>query len=352
MRIIHTADLHLKEENDERWEALLILLEEAKKREADILVIAGDLFDQKADAERLRPKIRNLFLDKKFKTFILPGNHDRDSYPDGFDFGCEIFRKDFQSFKINDVVITGLIFQDKEREYTLSRLSQLKNELSSDKFNILVYHGELLDAFFSRNDFGEEGDKRYMPVKLSDFQDLPVNCILAGHFHSRYDVFHLNNGGYFVYPGSPVSVTRKEKGIRKVNWLVPGNPPEEISLQTSHYQEITVTLDPFVDKNPLAGIRDSLSGINPRAKVIFIVNGYIDSEKAGLTEKELTKAVGELLGELELAESSFEFRDISFILENDLFREFDKRLSFMEYSHEKKKLMRELTIKAMMELDK
>ncbi len=355
MKIIHTADLHLREEGDERWEAMLVLLEEVKKRKADLLLIAGDLFDREADAERLRPKIRDLFTGKGFKTYILPGNHDQDSYVEGYYFGSDVdyFREDFRSAEIEGVVITGLIYQDKGREYILSRLNQLKTELSSDKYNILLYHGELLDAFFSRYDFGEEGDRRYMPVKLSDFQELPVNCILAGHFHSRYDVYRLNNGGYFVYPGSPVSVTRKEKGIRKANLLVPGNPPEEFSLQTFHYQEIKVTLDPFADKNPLARIKNSLSGIDSQAKAILIVDGYLDGERVGLTEKELSQAVEDLIQKqkIDAEDPQFEFRDIGSILGKDLFQEFEKKLALLQVSAEKKKLMRELTIKAMMGLD-
>jgi exonuclease SbcD len=76
--------------------------------------------------------------------------------------------------------------------------------LTADKKNILLCHGELLDAFFSRTCFGAEGEGRYMPFKLSYFDDLNIDYVLAGHFHSRFDVWQLKNGGYFVYPGSPI----------------------------------------------------------------------------------------------------------------------------------------------------
>ncbi len=45
MKILHTADLHLRSENDERWAALTAVVDIGKKQKADVLVIAGDLFD-------------------------------------------------------------------------------------------------------------------------------------------------------------------------------------------------------------------------------------------------------------------------------------------------------------------
>jgi len=44
MKILHTADLHLKEYGDERWETLQKLIDIAKKEKIDLFVICGDLF--------------------------------------------------------------------------------------------------------------------------------------------------------------------------------------------------------------------------------------------------------------------------------------------------------------------
>jgi len=46
MKILHTADVHLREVGDKRWEALQKLIEAAKKEGAEILAISGDLFDK------------------------------------------------------------------------------------------------------------------------------------------------------------------------------------------------------------------------------------------------------------------------------------------------------------------
>ncbi|MCB0277342.1 MAG: metallophosphoesterase, partial [Calditrichaeota bacterium] len=45
MKILHTADVHIREKDDERWQALAHLLELGKAHQINVLVIAGDLFD-------------------------------------------------------------------------------------------------------------------------------------------------------------------------------------------------------------------------------------------------------------------------------------------------------------------
>ncbi|MCK4233480.1 metallophosphoesterase, partial [candidate division WOR-3 bacterium] len=68
MKILHTADIHLKEYGDERWEALKSLIEIGKKERVDIFIIAGDLFDKGVSAVKLRGKIRSLFSNIGFKV--------------------------------------------------------------------------------------------------------------------------------------------------------------------------------------------------------------------------------------------------------------------------------------------
>ena len=225
MKILHTADIHLREYGDKRWEALQKLIEIGKKEKIGILVICGDLFDKGINAENLRPKIRELFSNNGFKIVIIPGNHDKDSYKSGLYFGDDTVILGNSPLEFNNVRIIGMPFEEAmQREDILSKLCSLKNTLTSDNKNILLFHGELLDAFFSRKDFGEEGEERYMPVRLSYFRDLNVDYVLAGHFHSNLEVRLLENGGYFVYSGSPVSITKREVGQRKVNIFEIGKP--------------------------------------------------------------------------------------------------------------------------------
>ena len=250
-------------------------------------------------------------------------------------------------FEYKDTMIWGFPFEPIEGEKILDKLYSLAKKLAEDKTNILLYHGELIDAFFSRKDFGEEGEGRYMPVKLSYFKDLNVKYVLAGHFHSKFNMWKLENGGYFVYPGSPVSITKRETGQRKVNIFEVGKPPKEYSLDTPHFEEVLIEFDPFVEKKPLEIVKEHLEKRHPNAKIILTIKGYINSKKIGISEVKLVKQIKKIV-KGKSVEEHFEFRDVCTILEDDLFKKFIEKLEQTNYSKEGKKQLRDLAIKAMM----
>lgn len=351
MKILHTADIHLREYDDDRWKTLQKLIEIGKQEKVEIFVISGDLFDKGIDAETLRPKIREVFSNNVFKIVLVPGNHDSESYKRGMYFGGDtvILTNLNEPFEYKDLKIWGLPFEPIEGEKILNQLHLLASNLATDKRNILLYHGELLDTFFSRRDFGDEGEGRYMPVKLAYFKDLNIDYVLAGHFHSKFDVRKLENGGYFVYPGSPISITKGEIGQRKVNIFEVGNPPKEYLLNTPHFEEVGIEFDPFLDKNPVKIVKEHLERVHPKASVILTIKGYINSEKIRISESELVKQMREITKGKCVKEPSFEFSDIHIILEDDLFINFMNKLGQYNYDEERKKQLRDLAIRAMME---
>jgi len=353
MRILHTADIHLREYGDDRWKTLQKLIEVGKKEEIEIFVISGDLFDKGIDAENLRPKIREIFSNTGFKIVLIPGNHDSDSYASGMYFGEDtVILTDLNSpFEYKDVRIWGMPFEPIEGGKILDKLHSLANDLTPDKRNILLYHGELLDAFFSRKDFGDEGEERYMPVRVSYFKDLKIDYVLAGHFHSSFDVRRLENGGYFVYPGSPISITKRETGQRKVNIFEAGKPPEEYPLDTPYFEEVVIKLNPYEKKNPIEIIREKLDNLQPNAKAILTIKGFINGEVLNINETELIKQIKEFAAQrnVELFPSEPELKDIWMILEDDLFKSFTEKLERTGYEEEEKKQMRDIAIRAMME---
>lgn len=350
MKILHTADIHLREYDDERWRTLEKLIEIGKKEKIEIFVISGDLFDKGIDAENLRHKIRDIFSNTGFKITIIPGNHDKDSYKGGKYFGedANILSDLNKPFEYKGVRIWGLPFEPIEGAKILDKLHSLANNLTADKRNILLYHGELLEKFFSRRDFGEEGEERYMPVKLSYFKDLNIDYILAGHFHKNFDMWTLENGGYFIYPGSPISITKREIGQRKVNIFEVGKPPTEYVLDTPHFEEVIIEFDPLKDKKPVDVVKDCFNNLHPKAKVILKVKGFINSEDIGMSEEELVKQIKKISSG-KCIEDHYEFKDIRIILEDDLFKNFREKLEHTDYEEKKKMQMCEIAIKAMME---
>ena len=351
MKILHTADIHLREYGDDRWKTLKKLIEIGKKKKVDIFVISGDLFDEDANAENLRPKIRNIFSRNGFKIVIIPGNHDCNSYKGGMYFGGDatILSDLSTPFEFKDIRIWGMPFETIEGKNILIKLHSLANKLIPNKKNILLYHGELLDAFFSRRDFGDEGEKRYMPVKLSYFNDLNIDYVLAGHFHSKFDMWKLENGGYFVYPGSPISITKREKGQRKVNIFEVGKPPEEQLLNTPHFEEVVIEFNPFINEKPLETVKTIIKNIHPEARAILIVKGYVNGKEIKMSESEIVSQIKEIINGKRI-EGRYEFKDIQTILEDDLFKKIMCKLRESDYEEEKKKSIQEIAIKAMMEV--
>ena len=145
---------------------------------------------------------------------------------------------------------------------------------------------------------GGEGPGRYMPARLDYFRDLPVSAVLAGHFHSRFTAWELSPGRFFVYPGSPVAVTRRETGPRKVHLGQVGASPEEIALDTFHFVEERLHLDPFASPrtDPVALLRRRLANLHPQARLLLTVEGFYTGREGG-SEEELVKSLQQAAGE-------------------------------------------------------
>lgn len=346
MKILHTSDIHLKEYEDERWKAFCELIELGKEHNIDIFIVSGDLFNKDFDADNLRPKIRGLFSNCGFKIVIIPGNHDSESFKSGFYFGEDAIIIDNLEvpYSCDEVNIWGLPFESIGGEKILEKLRSLN--IANDKKNILLYHGELTDTFYSRKDFGEDENERYMPVKLSYFDDLNINYVLAGHFHKNFDVLTLKNGGYFVYPGSPISITKRETGQRKVNIFTLGEAPKEFPLNTPYYEEINIELDPFKHSEPLKIIKEELDGISANAKAILTVTGYINSDTIDQNETELMEGISKI-SEGKAVLNNIEFKDIKTIVEDDLFKSYIEKLEQRNHDEIKQKQLREVAIDAM-----
>ncbi len=348
MTILHTADLHLDEKHEERWSAFDELIRTAQEHKVDALVISGDLFNHGLEAEKLRNRLRSAIGSGSFQTVILPGNHDYKAYRSGLYFGdnVSVLSNWEEPVEAGEVVIWGLPYEPLSAEKTVRRLKDLGARMDPNRINYLLFHGELLDAYFSPEDMGNEGDQRYMPAKLSYFAGLPVRHVLAGHFHSRYAAWNLPGGGLFVYPGSPSAVTRREIGIRKVNLVDPNGNTSEITLNTVHYEKLSLNLDPFSDRNPLEQLELSLQGLHPRAKLILSISGYFNGASLGLSENELVNAFKSGMDNYMVDELMIEFEDVQHILEDDLFKKFREKLSLTDYTRDQQEKAEKMLINA------
>lgn len=390
MKILHTADLHLLNINDERWRALEEIIKKANSEKAQLLVISGDLFDSEEAMEKLRDKLRQLFEIAKFTTIIIPGNHDFQAYRKGLFFGKNVkiytTNENIEVFNYENVKIILFPFEELNEEMIFEKLLKLNSKTSKEFLNILVFHGELIDSFYSRDSFGmesAEGQKRYLPVKLSYFEDLNFDYILAGHFHKNFNIYSFKNRnnreGFFIYPGSPVSITKKETDVRKVclidtelndnldninnknnvdnkrndnNIII--NLPEEVLLNTFTYFEKVINVsNDFDNLNDLfENINSTYShfiSINPDSKILLQLSGFINSDKLGITEAELhSKIIDYIKNYKNIILEAFEVKDISNIIENEIYKKVIEKIEQVdEFEETKKERLKRLLIKAL-----
>lgn len=349
MKIVHTADLHLSEKAEERWAALKEIVDVVVRENAELLIIAGDLFDQHVDAEKMRPRLREMLSGKGFQTVILPGNHDYRAYRDGLYFGDKVIVISWQNqpLRVGKASIWGLPYEKISGERLLARLGEISALMNPDDQNILLYHGELLDAFFPRHELGDEGDQRYMPVRLSYFDSMPFKYILAGHFHSRFAAWPLAGGGKFIYSGSPVAVTRRETGRRAVNLLDLGGDPAEVLLDSFHYEELIIDLDPGRKENPLDYIESRIRQTHEAAKVILTVRGFFNGVALGIDENDLARGIRAIAGGRLACEPYEEYADVRLVLEDELFKKFSIKLELATAAPEEKEKALEIALEAL-----
>lgn len=349
MKILHTADIHLNE-NEVRWNALEAVLALGAEENVDIMAISGDLFDAEADALKLRTRLRESFAPHKFAVYIIPGNHDAKAFDGAFlGSNLKIINSVTDIYETGDVRITGIPFQNIREKDIYRILKSLSDKLDTKKRNILLFHGELLDSYYSRNDFGHEQDERYMPVRLDFFRDTNFDYVLAGHFHTNFSAWEYAKQKYFVYPGSPVPVTTRETGKRKVNIFNagPGGAPREIVLDVPYYHEVKVTLDPLDGTQPVDAVKKALLSAQSKALVYLTVSGYL---KSGTSEQDLYKQLQDIKEQnANISDIVFEAIDISRILDDDIFRSFSERLNAGNYTDAKKQSMTEYFIRSMIE---
>jgi exonuclease SbcD len=350
MLILHTADIHLRNLDDERWQALVTLLGVAHGRGADLLVISGDIFDKNIAAEELRAELRTIFNKYSLRVILLPGNHDGSALAAGQYYGdnVDVLSEAGSYADLDAVRVIALPFASISSEKVMEKLLALRGKIRDGASNILLFHGELLDLAFWRGGYGDEEDTGYMPVKLAFFDDLGFDYVLAGHFHSNFEIGSYS-GGYFVYPGSPVAVSKKEKGVRKVNLFRVGQVPEALALETFHYEDKEITLNPFDESDPFDEMKKALRGCDEKAEITLSISGYVDLGKLKCTENEFTEEIERIRTPQVLIINHY-WKNAEAVFENELYMRFEKRLRESNLGEDLKDRMRRMVIEAVMEV--
>ena len=207
VKILHTADIHIGARDaflgvnaeSRRFETLLTferIVDLAKEKSADILAIAGDLFENNTvEAAFVDGVFNKIAQIPEIKVVFAAGNHDpltadspfvtrtlpenlyvlptKDSVITFEDIKTKVYGKSFES-----VYLKG------EEEFTITA--------DNDYINIMVQHGEL------RADLGSD----YNSITPKFVKKSGMDYIALGHVHARTPIGKIENTS-FAYCGCP-----------------------------------------------------------------------------------------------------------------------------------------------------
>jgi exonuclease SbcD len=150
LKILHTSDFHLSNNGDDDRESIEGTLALSTRYRADLLIIAGDLFDHNRVNEDLVRYTADSLQDAPCPVFIIAGNHDcytPGSVYDRFDFwqdcsNIKIFKgEDGEMVQLPDLGVSmwgKSIDSDEEDVLPLAGIPQ--PEINGN-WNIAVAHG-------------------------------------------------------------------------------------------------------------------------------------------------------------------------------------------------------------------
>ena len=211
MRLIHTADVHLGATPDANmpWSqerslairsSFLRIISMAEKNQADLLLIAGDLFHRQPLLRELKELNDHFSTLSHTRVVIIAGNHD---------YICE--NSPYLNFSWNENVtfltsdtMTSVYFEHINTEvHGFSYHSQEIREPLYDscraprdgRIHILLAHG---------------GDPTHIPIRLQKLADSGFHYVALGHIHQPRIYKNTN----MAYCGSPEPLDKTDLGKR------------------------------------------------------------------------------------------------------------------------------------------
>lgn len=208
LKIAHCGDLHIGTKisgiGDEKSrilesevkEVFFGVLDVCKEENIDVLLIAGDFFDDtnvsSADVREIISKVSAC----EYRIFISPGNHDPftpDSPYVRFEWPKNVFifrskRPEKILIEEKNTVIWGSAFEERYEWTHLMRNVKANDEKT---LNICLIHGDLSGA----------GESRYNLINLSDIKSSGMDYLALGHIHKRSEIQKVASTNY-AYSGN------------------------------------------------------------------------------------------------------------------------------------------------------
>ena len=229
VRFVHCSDLHLgapysmlpreaadKRRVDQRKTfARIVDLALGRPDKADLMLIAGDLFDSARPSPRdisfVRSQLQRL-ADGGVRTFIIPGNHDpfrEHGFWPKADLPCtKLFTQPtFECHEVKDLGVSVCGIAPDISDLSSGQIASF-DAVSPTPISVLLFHGSWLN-------FGRENADCH-PFSTDDLARLPFNYVALGHYHACRQIDGIP--GKAIYPGTPEAIgfSRNDLGDRFV----------------------------------------------------------------------------------------------------------------------------------------
>lgn len=225
IKVLHTGDFHLgydygkieihnEERIQEQKETFQNILQLCRRKQVDVMLLAGDLFDNDNPSDELvRFVIGQFQMLEDTIVMIAPGNHDYyrpNAFYDQITSACEnvfVFdgEMDFYEFHIREhtVRIYGAGFTDSIQKESLMKQRKLFRDVA---ITLGVFHGDIGN---------ENADSKYAPMSLKQIAANEFDYLALGHIHKQTEILHAGRTAY-AYCGCPEGLnfgTQGEKGV-------------------------------------------------------------------------------------------------------------------------------------------
>jgi exonuclease SbcD len=279
MKVLHTADLHLKEGEEDRLGIFKDLVQEANEVKAGAFIIAGDLFDSDKDAVILRSRVKSIFEQCRAQVVVIPGNHDPGSFGPDYDYGRNVtqaYKKPVALLEIGPLRIAAIPYHEVD-------FAECVKDLPRD-IDVLIAHGTVYDQtfIFALLDEEEEEGKTYMPMMPSNLAGICRYCAL-GHLHTRSIHVQYQNT-HVAYPGSPVALSTKCDTERTVTLVDIDTDSPEVGVEllkldrVPFWQHREFFIFPGHEQKILADLYNYVEGLDrSRTMPDIEIKGFISS---------------------------------------------------------------------------
>ncbi len=283
IKFVHCADVHLDapirdngtgtysdiRRKDIR-DAFLSILDTVKQEKAQLLLISGDLYEQRTTSKSTMEWLYMLLSQLDVPVVIIPGNHD--PYIANSWYKCwkwpsnvTILTSENPSLIIEELNLNiyGMGFSSYKEE--APDLSIVTPPIKV-KFNVFMFHGTL-DMNFTK--------QVYKPITSIELEQLKYDYYALGHFHKSCLEYPLENA---YNPGSPEPLGFGEQGVHGAFVVTMRKEENQVITEVSKFKTANreyhdATLDVTGCKNldeVKIRILGLLEGFNPERDIIRI----------------------------------------------------------------------------------